>query len=180
MKLSGNEIVDRIMGPSVRLMSKFDLRTKLIGMLSAFFVAIFVLGVSLLTKQNSEINIARAEFAGVVTSRQLFAIIHQLQADRMIHTELLGSSDGKLLAQAKKSHADMLASIKKFEAFLNEDDEFELAQTWVEISKDLKPILNEQNIVTLHQFDNLIRELHELTDVVHEKSGLLFDPEANS
>lgn len=180
MKLSGNEIIDRIMGPSVRLMSKFDLRTKLIGMLSAFFVAIFVLGVSLLTKQNSEINIARAEFAGVVTSRQLFAIIHQLQADRMIHTELLGSSDAKLLAQAKKSHADMLASIKKFEAFLNEDDEFELAQTWVEISKDLKPILNEQNIVTLHQFDNLIRELHELTDVVHEKSGLIFDPEANS
>lgn len=180
MKLSGNEIVDRIMEPSVRLMSRFDLRTKLIGMLSAFFVAIIFLGVSLLAKQNSEINIAKAEFTGVATSRQIFTIIHLLQADRMIHTELLGSSDTKLLAQAKKSHTDLSASIKKFETFLNDDDEFELSQTWAGISKDIKPILNEQNSVSLHQFDNLIRKLHELTDLVHEKSGLIFDPEANS
>ena len=40
-------------------MSKIGLRTKLIGMLSAFCVAILVLGISLLTKQNSELNVAR-------------------------------------------------------------------------------------------------------------------------
>lgn len=180
MKLSGNEIVDRIMEPSVRLMSRFDLRTKLIGMLSAFFVAIIVLGVSLLTKQNSEINIAKNELAGVAVSRQIFSVIHLLQADRMIHTELLGSSDAKLLAQAKKSHTDLLASIKKIEKFLNDNDEFELSQAWAGITKDLLPILNEQNSVGPHQFDTLIRKLHELTDLVLEKSGLIFDPEANS
>ncbi len=180
MKLSGVEILDRIMMPSSKLMSKIGLRTKLIGMLSAFCVAILVLGISLLTKQNSELNVARDELAGVVASRQVFAIIHQLQADRMIHTELLGASDAKSLALAKKSHNDLLSLVKKFDAALNANDEFELKPTWLAIVKDLKPILDDPNYVSIHRLDDLIRKLHELTDLVHEKSGLLFDPEANS
>ena len=180
MKLSGVEILDRIMMPSSKLMSKIGLRTKLIGMLSAFCVAILVLGISLLTKQNSELNVARDELAGVVASRQVFAIIHQLQADRMIHTELLGASDAKSLALAKKSHNDLLSLVKKFDAALNANDEFELKPTWLAIVNDLKPILDDPNAVSIHRLDDLIRKLHELTDLVHEKSGLLFDPEANS
>lgn len=180
MKLSGVEILDRIMMPSSKLMSKIGLRTKLIGMLSAFCVAILVLGISLLTKQNSELNVARDELAGVVASRQVFAIIHQLQADRMIHTELLGASDAKSLALAKKSHTDLLSLVKKFDAALNANDEFELKPTWLAIVNDLKPILDDPNAVSIHRLDDLIRKLHELTDLVHEKSGLLFDPEANS
>ena len=180
MKLSGVEILDRIMMPSSKLMSKIGLRTKLIGMLSAFCVAILVLGISLLTKQNSELNVARDELAGVVASRQVFAIIHQLQADRMIHTELLGASDAKSLALAKKSHNDLLSLVKKFDAALNANDEFELKPTWLAIDNDVKPILDDPNAVSIHRLDDLIRKLHELTDLVHEKSGLLFDPEANS
>ncbi|TXI91077.1 MAG: HAMP domain-containing protein, partial [Burkholderiaceae bacterium] len=180
MKLSGVEILDRIMLPSSKLMSKIGLRTKLVGMLSAFCVAILVLGVSLLTKQNSELNIARDELSGVIVSRQIFSLIHLLQADRMIHTELLGSSHPKVLAQAKQSHADISAAVKKIEITLNRNDEFELAQSWALVTKDLKPILNESNNATLHNFDGLIFKLHELTDLVHEKSGLIFDPEANS
>ncbi|WMW80974.1 methyl-accepting chemotaxis protein [Undibacterium cyanobacteriorum] len=180
MKLSSEEIIDRIMTPSSKLMSKIGLRTKLVGMLSAFCVAILVLGVSLLTKQNSELNIARDELAGVVASRQVFAIIHQLQADRMIHTELLGASDPKLLVAAKKSHADLQASVKQFESTLNDNKAPELAKTWSEIAIDLKAITSEQNNATLHRFDDLVRKLHELTDLIHEKSGLLFDPESDS
>ena len=54
---------------------------------------------------------SRDELAGVVASRQVFAII-QLQADRMIHTELLGASDAKSLALAKKSHNDLLSLVR--------------------------------------------------------------------
>lgn len=181
MKLSGNEIVDRIMGPSARLMSKFDLRTKLIGMLGAFLIAVLVLGIGLLTKQSNELDVAKGELAGVLVSEQNSALIHLVQAERLLSVRSAQNpSDQKSKLALQQSRKDLLNSVAKLDALIQREDELDLQDTWTGIAIDVKTLSDTKGPGNSQQYQDLIKNLHRFADLVHEKSGLLFDPEANS
>ena len=181
MKLSGNEIVDRIMGPSARLMSKFDLRTKLIGMLGAFLIGILVLGVGLLAKQSNELEVAKAELAGVLVSQQNSALIHLVQTERLLAVQLAQNpSNATASAALQKSRKEIANAADKLASLIQREDELDLEDSWLNIAKDVKILSEAKGAVKVQQYHDLIKELHRFADLIHEKSGLLFDPEANS
>lgn len=181
MKLSGNEFIDRMMAPSARLMSKFDLRTKLIGMLSAFLVAILVLGLSLLTKQNSELNVAKDELLGLTISQQSLDLIQQIQADRLLFLQSTYSpNDAKLQAALAKSRKDIGLSLSRLSSRFVANDELELREAWTSTSKEINSLLDDKTRTNFLQYQNIVQLLHRFNDLTQEKSGLLFDPEAES
>jgi methyl-accepting chemotaxis protein len=161
------------MHPCLQVMSKFSLRIKLLGMFGSILLIGLLFAVVLLTKQNNQIGIAQNELLGVGFGQVNTELAHILQQMRLsARTQANPSKIQQALKKAVQSRTDALAKT----------DPFELSADWKPIA-DALLILAEQKKITQQDIPSLNASLEKLlafNELLNEKSGLLFDPEANT
>lgn len=172
MNFIGNPFLISVMRPCLQAMSGFSLRTKLLAMFGSILLIGVLFGVALLNKQNKQIEIAQNELYGVYFGQANAELVRTLQQIRIASNV---QNTGKYQAILKKAVQNRTAELDKH-------DPFNIDADWKDIASDLL-ILSEQKKIgasELKTMDAALEKMLALNDSLNEKSGLLFDPEANT
>ena len=162
-----------IMHPCLQMMSKLSLRTKLLGMFGSVLLIGLLFAVALLAKQNTQIRIAQNELDGVGFGQMNTELVYILQQMRMsARTQTSPTTIQGVLKKAVQNRTDGLLK----------DDPFQLSVDWKPLADELLKLaeqkkITQQDIPSLHAS---LEKLFAFNALLNEKSGLLFDPEANT
>ncbi len=161
------------MQPCLQAMSKLSLRIKLLTMFGSVLLIGLVFGTALLNKQNEQIIIAQNELYGVRFEQTNTELIHLLQQMRATHHAQTDSS---------KDQQQLKTLVQKRNADLDDEDPFELRAPWKPIADELLILTTKKKFVSsdLKSLNASLEKLLIFTELINEKSGLLFDPEANT
>lgn len=163
----------RLMQPCLQTMSKLSLRIKLLAMFGSIMLIGLMFGTALLSKQNEQIIIAQNELYGVHFGQTNTELIHLLQQMRTTHHTQTDPS---------KDQQQLKTLVQKRNADLDDDDPFELRSQWKPIGDELLTLATKKKLSStdLKSLNVSLEKLLAFTELLNEKSGLLFDPEAST
>ncbi|MBR7801414.1 methyl-accepting chemotaxis protein [Undibacterium fentianense] len=172
MKFESDSLFAAMMAPCLQLMSKIGLRTKLLGMFLSILSVCLLLGLILLAKENAQTTTAENELYSIELAQKNNAIIHAIQRLRS------STSPNEIRPQQQS----LKTAISDFSLLLKRDDRLDLVEQWQILAKDLQNIAEHKNLQEAKGLltSNVDQQLVQLADNINERSGLLFDPEANS
>ncbi len=172
MNFIGSPFLIGVMRPCLQAMSRLSLRTKLLAMFGSILLIGVLFGVALLNKQNKQIEIAQNELYGVYFGKVNTELVRTLQQIRIASN---AQNTSKYQAILKKTVQNRTAELEKH-------DPFNIGADWKGIASDLLVLSEQKKIGTseLKTMDAALEKVLALNESLNEKSGLLFDPEANT
>jgi methyl-accepting chemotaxis protein len=173
MNFFNSPIVVSIMHPCMQVMSKLSLQKKLLGIFGSILLIGLLFGTALLSKKNTEYLVAKSELYGVTFSQVNFDLIHVLQKIR---------ANKNAPDQLAKNQQLLRKNVQRQTEIINKNDPLELGTKWKKIADELL-VLSETKISNSSDIDllnSVSLNLFSFNESVIEKSGLLFDPEADT
>ncbi|WP_423709793.1 methyl-accepting chemotaxis protein [Undibacterium sp. WLX3042] len=180
MPASRDKLLNTLMRPSAAMMSKLSLRTKLLSMFIILMLPTLLLVMYMLSKMQTDVEIAQNELSGIQINRQLMDVMIQTQKHRgQVNLKLSGGNIDADLAITRKALSDSLSRLR---LEISNNPEFQLSDNWTPLEAELRQLaagqVAETSAASLAQHTSLIARIQDFSLYASERSGLFFDPEA--
>ncbi|MEB0141062.1 MULTISPECIES: HAMP domain-containing protein [unclassified Undibacterium] len=175
-----NTVLHRLSLPSMMLMSRLSLRTKLFTMSALLVFPSLLLVGFLLQRIQADISTADNELAGVKISSHLMSIMLETQKHRgQLNLQFAGSDMATVLGATRK---ELTQQLDEFADLHARHPQFALAAPWAPLQTELRGLANgtvaENSAASLAQHTLLISKILDYCAYAGEQTGLLLDPEA--
>ncbi|MFZ6801806.1 methyl-accepting chemotaxis protein [Undibacterium sp. Di24W] len=154
-------------------MSKLSLQKKLLGIFGSILFIGLLFGTALLSKKNTEYVVAKNELYGVTFAQVNFNLINDLQKIRATRNSP---------NQTATSQQLLRKNIQRQTEIINKNDPLDISVNWKKVADELL-VLSEKkglNSSDIDLLNSVLLKLFSFNELVIEKSGLLFDPEADT
>ncbi|MGE0312922.1 MAG: methyl-accepting chemotaxis protein [Lautropia sp.] len=172
-----------LFAPVAPILSRLRLRGKFALIAGMLAIPIVVLMAQIVLKNNADLAYTRGELDGTVVARKVDDLTQQIGRRRLEAARALGGSDEAARARDRLSET-ILGQLPAIDAATGVLGDKEVTAAWQRVRAKVQALAASRGAATLadtlEAHGEVTAQVHAVSNVVVEKSGLLLDPEAPS